>query len=220
MNHANKSDQDLAILTTEKDMVRILSFSDHQLFKVVPIFYIPIDISIDDQFDFKASLLKRIEEKKNNTEFVILNVRRGILIFVGILLVLEGFSQVDRGAKKLQSDSSRKRILGDTIEASYTALTTKFIYEKNIKFNDVVFYHPDTVPDNFHQFTDLEKNQNFVQNLGNIGTAFKPLFFEPKNEIGRTTGFQSFDEFHTGPDDIKYFDTRSPFTGCYRRIWW
>jgi len=139
-------------------------------------------------------------------------VRRGILIFVGILMVLEGFSQVQRTSKAVQPDSARQRILGDTIEATYTALTTKFIYERNIKFNDGEFYHPDTVPDNFHQFTDLERNQNFVQNLGNLGTAFKPLFFEPKSEIGRSTGFQSFDEFHKGPDDIKYYDTRSPYT--------
>lgn len=59
-----KTDKELAILTTEKDMVRILNFSDHQLFKVVSVFYIPIEISLDDQFGFKASLLKRIEEKK------------------------------------------------------------------------------------------------------------------------------------------------------------
>jgi len=64
LSEIEKSDKVLTILTTEKDMVRILSFRDHQLFKVVPVFYIPIEISIDDQFGFETSLLKRIEEKK------------------------------------------------------------------------------------------------------------------------------------------------------------
>jgi tetraacyldisaccharide 4'-kinase len=64
LDQVNKSDKELVILTTEKDMVRILSFGDHQLFKVVPVFYIPIEISLDDELGFKASLLKTIEERK------------------------------------------------------------------------------------------------------------------------------------------------------------
>lgn len=64
LDQVNKSQKKIAILTTEKDMVRILSFEAHQLFKTVPIFYIPIELSLDDEVGFNALLLKRIEEKK------------------------------------------------------------------------------------------------------------------------------------------------------------
>ena len=105
-----------------------------------------------------------------------------------------------------------KRILGDTVKATYGAQTTRYTYEKHIKRNELQFFHPDTIPDNLHRYTDLSKNENFVQNLGNLGTALKPFFFSPKKVIGRTVGFHAYDAFYKGPESIRYFDTRSPFT--------
>lgn len=133
---------------------------------------------------------------------------------MGWLVISVAFAQINRtDGGGIQRDTTRRsRILGDTIEASYTALTTKFTYERLIKSNDLQFFHPDTIPDNFHRFTDLDRNQNFMQNLGNLGTAIKPLFFQPKETIGRTGGYHSFDQFYTGPDKIRYFDTRSPYS--------
>ena len=130
------------------------------------------------------------------------------------MIVSLALAQVDRTRPVRQkSDSTaRRRILGDTIEASYTALTTKFTYQQYIKNNDVKFFHPDTIPDNFHRMTDLERNRNFIQNLGNIGTAIRPLFYDAPKQIGASSGFNSFNEFYTGPDQIRYFDTRSPYS--------
>ena len=142
-------------------------------------------------------------------------MRKGLLILVGVLVVSIAFSQVDRGGVARQSrDTLRKtkRILGDTIKASYNALTTRYTYESLIK-NDIIKYeHPDTIPDNFHRFTDMDRNQNFIQNLGNIGTALRPLFYTPQGKIGTITGYSTFDQFYTDPDEIRYFDTRSPYS--------
>ncbi len=114
---------------------------------------------------------------------------------------------------QLQRDTTqRTRILGDTIKAKYNALTTKFTYQKYIKENDLQFFHPDTIPDNFHHFTDQDRNQNYIQNLGNLGTPINRLLFEPRQEIGLTSGYHGFDDFYTGPDKIRYFDTRSPYS--------
>jgi len=59
------SKKELTILTTEKDMVRILSFRGHQLFKKLSTYYIPIEFSIDNKNGFEDGLLKAIKEKKN-----------------------------------------------------------------------------------------------------------------------------------------------------------
>lgn len=109
-------------------------------------------------------------------------------------------------------DRSGSRIMGDTIKNKYDAKSTRFTYERNFKFNDIVFQNPDTIPDNLHRFTDLEKGNNFIQNLGNIGTAQRSLFFEPGHVIGRTSGYHVYDAFYTTPDQVQYFDTRSPYT--------
>lgn len=53
------------IVTTEKDMVRLLTMTDHSIFESFSIFYIPIKFEIDKEDEFKNLLFKVIEEKKN-----------------------------------------------------------------------------------------------------------------------------------------------------------
>ncbi|KYG74699.1 putative beta-barrel porin [Roseivirga ehrenbergii] len=147
---------------------------------------------------------------------LILGVLKRVL-FISCFLVLSAtaFSQgnttfsVNRDSLKSQREN---RLLKDTVESVYGPLTTRYTYEKNFKFNNLVFNYPDTIPDNLHRYTDIERNGNLGQNLGNLGTAYRGLYYEPSMTIGRRSGYNAYDEFYVGPDDIKYFDTKSPFT--------
>ena len=141
-------------------------------------------------------------------------MRKSLVIIVGCFLGIAVFGQVNRGNENtsVQDSTRRNRILGDTIKATYSALTTQYTLEKYIKNNELKFFHPDTIPDNFHRFTDLDRNENLIQNLGNLGTAFRPLFYQPNFTIGNRSGYSSFDEFYTGPDKVRYYDTRSPYS--------
>lgn len=146
-------------------------------------------------------------------------LKRAFLISILFLVAVSAMAQVrtrDEGLgssrDSLRSLRQERSIMGDTVKNQYSAKTTRFTYEKNFKFNNIVFYNPDTIPDNLHRFTDLEKNDNFIQNLGNIGTAQRSLFYQPSTIIGRTSGYHAYDAFYTGPDKVKYFDTRSPYT--------
>lgn len=58
LNNLNKS----VLLTTEKDMVRLLSFKEHSLFKKVSLFYVPIEFAVDREEEFKAEVLKVVEK--------------------------------------------------------------------------------------------------------------------------------------------------------------
>lgn len=108
-----------------------------------------------------------------------------------------------RGARKLL----------DTQEAKgYSAESTRFTYEENFKFNDIVFYSPDTLPENIHRFNDLAQYDFLIQNLGNIGTALHRLEWNPNAQTGVSSGYHAYDEFYTSSEDIRYFDTRSPYT--------
>jgi len=155
---------------------------------------------------------------ETNTEFVFLRVLRRVLLISTLLLtVFTAFSQRGTvrelgGNRDSLRNARQQRILRDTVKNNYSAKTTRFTYEKNFKFNDLTFYNPDTIPDNLHRFTDFEKNNNFIQNLGGIGTAQRSLFYEGRSVIGRTSGYHAYDPFYIDPDQIKYFDTRSPYT--------
>ena len=145
-------------------------------------------------------------------------MRRWLFTFLTVTLVL-GLQAQDLGSRfqgSTRRDTSRvkrgERIMGDTVKNKYSAKTTRFTYERNFKFNNIEFVNPDTLPDNLHRFTDLEQANNFIQNLGNIGTAQRSLFFEPGETIGRRSGYHAYDAFYTTPDQVRYFDTRSPYT--------
>jgi len=49
------------ILTTEKDLVRLLPFKDHPLFQENGLFYLPIAHKLDRQEDLKSLLMKRVQ---------------------------------------------------------------------------------------------------------------------------------------------------------------
>ena len=55
----------LSLVTTEKDMVRLLTMAEHPIFESLGIFYIPIKFEVDTEEESKNLLFKVIEENKN-----------------------------------------------------------------------------------------------------------------------------------------------------------
>lgn len=150
-------------------------------------------------------------------------VRKGILLLVGLVSFGSwALAQVNdlSSFSNAQTDSllearSKAREERQKKTGNYGAHTTRFTFEENFKFNNIQFITPDTIPDNLHRFTDLERSDYLIQNLGNIGTARRSLFFEPSKTIGRTSGYSAYDHFYTSPDQIRYYDTRSPYTDVF-----
>ncbi len=52
------------LITTEKDMVRLLPFKSHPIFEIVDLFYLPIEVSIDKEGEFLSSIMKVIQKGK------------------------------------------------------------------------------------------------------------------------------------------------------------
>lgn len=48
------------VMTTEKDMVRLLEFSDHEIFKKAPFYYLPISFKIDREKDFLNKVMMSV----------------------------------------------------------------------------------------------------------------------------------------------------------------
>ena len=104
------------------------------------------------------------------------------------------------------------QILDDSTKLVYGPRTTAYITERDILFNTDKVYHPDTVLTHFHRFTELEDRRYRYQNLGNIGTALGPIYYEAPEVIGARTGFYVYDHWFNDPAEIRYFNTRSPYT--------
>lgn len=56
--YVKESQKSVSLLTTEKDMVRLLSLKEHPLFEKVSLFYMPIKFVIDKEEEFKDQVLK------------------------------------------------------------------------------------------------------------------------------------------------------------------
>lgn len=134
-----------------------------------------------------------------------------VFLFFGLTALAQRNNTFSVNRDSMISRNNRK-LLTDTVKNVYGPKTTRYTYERNFKFNDLVFFYPDTIPDNLHRYTDIERNGNEGQNLGNLGTAYRSLYYQPSNIIGKRFGFNAYDEFYLAPEDIKYFDTKSPFT--------
>jgi len=56
--------KDVSLVTTEKDMVRLLPFADHPLMKQFNLFYQPIEVEIDNELGFEKLLIQAVEKRK------------------------------------------------------------------------------------------------------------------------------------------------------------
>ncbi len=106
----------------------------------------------------------------------------------------------------------RKSLLDDSTRMVYGPKTSLFFYEKDIKRNNLILYPQDTALNNFHNYEPVAKSGWKYQDLGNIGSAAKPVFYEIPDVIGTRAGFSAYDLYFHAPEDNKYFDTKSPFT--------
>jgi len=109
--------------------------------------------------------------------------------------------------------ASRKgsRIIDDTTKQVYGPKTSRYYFEKDVFFNRQTFHKIDTVIRNFHRYNYVQRNNNLYQDLGNIGTSIRSIYYQVPDVIGATSGFQSYDMYWDS-EQVRYFDTKSPYT--------
>ncbi|MEP1085918.1 MAG: putative porin [Algoriphagus sp.] len=111
-----------------------------------------------------------------------------------------------------EEDGIRRTLLDDSTRMVYGPKTSLYFFEKDIKRNNLILYPQDTALNNFHNYDPVAKSNWKYQDLGNIGSATKPMFYEIPDVIGTRAGFSVYDLYYHAPEDNKYFDTKSPFT--------
>lgn len=111
-----------------------------------------------------------------------------------------------------QETEGRRTLLDDSTKQVYGPKTTLYFYEKNIKRNRLQLIEQDTLLNNFHNYDPVAKSNWKFQDLGNIGSAAKPVYYALPEQIGLTSGFHAYDLYFRDPSKRKFYDTKSPFT--------
>lgn len=125
----------------------------------------------------------------------------------------QGMQQGQDPEQQMQEESGeRKKLIDDSTKMVFGPKTTLYFFEKDIKKNKDVKYEIDTLLNNFHYYEPVPKSGWKYQDLGNIGSAAQPIFYQSPKMIGVTSGFHVYDLYHNASDSMKYYDTKSPYT--------
>jgi hypothetical protein len=159
------------------------------------------------------SIKKTIKPAYNLANYLFLPVhfqQRIIFLIFMSLVPLSVTGQID------DSQPARRgsRIIDDTTKQVYGPRTSQYYFEEDVFLNREVFNKVDTVIRDFHRFNDVQRNGNLYQDLGVIGTAIHPIYYEIPDQIGVSGGFNSFDVYWKR-EQIKYWDTKSPYTNMH-----
>jgi hypothetical protein len=104
------------------------------------------------------------------------------------------------------------QILDDSTKQVYGPKSTEYILEADVFKNKKIKYNPDTLMNQFFKTDPLMKSGWMFQDLGNNGTASKPILYQPRENIYTETGFLAYDLYSPKVRDFKYFNTKSPYT--------
>jgi hypothetical protein len=162
-------------------------------------------------------------------------VRFSFSLFLFLFLIFEVSAQIQRptrppqgqgqfppaGGERQVLDQSqdgqddtggRKKLIDDSTKMVFGPKTTLYFLERDIKRNRERKIEIDTILNNFHYYEPVAKSGWMYQDLGNIGSAAKPIFYQVPKMIGTTSGFHVYDLYYNSPDSMKYYDTKSPYT--------
>jgi hypothetical protein len=129
-----------------------------------------------------------------------------VFIFSFLIVSLAGFSQDEDAAPRMGS-----KIIDDSTKQIYGPKTSFYFYEDDFFMNRFTLHTIDTTKWNFHRFNYVQRYNNFYQDLGNIGTAARPVFDQVNSGIGTSSGFNAY-SLYWDSEAIRNFNTRSPYT--------
>lgn len=103
------------------------------------------------------------------------------------------------------------RIINDTLTQVYGPNTSKYFYESDVFINKTKLYSIDTAIWNFHRYGYIQRYEYLYTDLGNMGTAIRPIYYKPPETIGVRSGFDVYDVYWD-VERLKLFDTKSPYS--------
>ncbi|MCF8246297.1 MAG: putative porin [Saprospiraceae bacterium] len=92
------------------------------------------------------------------------------------------------------------------------ALDTSDIFFFYADEPNLVFPFSDSLLSSVHQYDPIRQQEYDFANLGNLGSAARPLFFQPTWRRGFDVGLHQFDIYQTSTADIRYYKITQAYT--------
>ena len=122
-----------------------------------------------------------------------------------------GFPQPNQ-QDKTKPNANGRIGLDDSTKVVYGPTSTKYFLEEDVFNNRKRLYNIDTTLDGIHNYNFVQRNKNLYTDLGNIGTAIRPIFYKAPEQIGTLLGYDAFSLYTFKPSQVRYFNTKSPFS--------
>lgn len=108
--------------------------------------------------------------------------------------------------------ASHAQIVDDSTKVLYGPKTTRVIYEAEVLRDSVGGTPIDTSLTRWPQARFWAHDTTFQQDLGVLGSASRPLLYQPNYQLGTRFGRNAFDRNTRAGREVPYYDSRSPYS--------
>ncbi|OGX91400.1 putative porin, partial [Hymenobacter coccineus] len=112
----------------------------------------------------------------------------------------------------LGAPAAHAQVVDDSTKVLYGPKTTRVIYEAEVLHDSTAGLPVDTSLVKLPQIRFWMHDSTFQQDLGTVGSASRPLLYQPNLELGARLGRNVFDKYARTSSDIPYYDSRSPYS--------
>ncbi|AEI51037.1 putative porin [Runella slithyformis] len=105
--------------------------------------------------------------------------------------------------------------IDDSTKVIYGPSTARFFWEEDVFNNHKALYRIDTSFNAFHRYNFVQRSDYQLVDLGNFGTASRNVFFRPIEQLGTQFGYDAYSPYAYQTNEVKYYDTKSPYTNMY-----
>ncbi len=116
------------------------------------------------------------------------------------------------GLALLAAPSAQAQVVDDSTKVMYGPKTTRLIYEAEVLRDSTSGTPLDTTLTRWPQAQFWFHDTTFQQDLGAVGSASRPLLYQPNLQLGARFGRNVFDKFARDATTVPYYDSRSPFS--------
>jgi hypothetical protein len=107
---------------------------------------------------------------------------------------------------------SGREALDDSTRLKYGPHTVFYFLEEDVIKGSTIKRRIDTSLTLFQRYLYTEKLGFLYQDLGNQGTALRPLFITSPDGLGTQTGYNAYMPYAFQARETKYFNTKSPYS--------
>ena len=136
------------------------------------------------------------------------------LSYIFFFFLLANFSLAQERGETNEKEVNQERLnqrtlLDDTTKVIYGMKTTSFISKENFLLSDTLFLTLDSTLNNIYDVSIPEKNQFKYQNLGNLGSPVRNIFYETPISFSLQSGLSSLQPYIDEISTSKFYDTKS-----------